>query len=92
ASSVAISRTADPVTVDQIRANTFRITSIAGLAGLPQVNIPFAGADGLPAGVSLLGPAGSDLALIRLAVEVGRQLAAIGTETRSSAALAAMAK
>ncbi|MCJ9714082.1 amidase, partial [Bordetella hinzii] len=37
ASSVAISRTADPVTVDQIRANTFRITSIAGLAGLPQV-------------------------------------------------------
>lgn len=92
ASSVAISRSADPVTVDQIRANTFRITSIAGLAGLPQVNIPFIGADGLPAGVSLLGPAGSDLALIRLAVTVGRQLGAIGTETQPSAALAAMEK
>jgi len=91
ASSVAISRTADPVMVDQIRANTFRITSIAGLAGLPQVNIPFIGADGLPAGVSLLGPAGSDLALIRLAVAVGRQLAAVGTET-PAAATAAMAK
>ncbi|OZI51295.1 amidase [Bordetella genomosp. 4] len=79
ASSAAISLTADPATVDTIRANTFRITSIAGLAGLPQVNIPFIGEDGLPAGVSLLGPAGSDLALIRLAVAVGQQLSALGT-------------
>ncbi|CAM4147103.1 amidase [Bordetella muralis] len=79
ASSAAISLTADPATVDAIRANTFRITSIAGLAGLPQVNIPFIGEDGLPAGVSLLGPAGSDLALIRLAISVGQQLSALGT-------------
>ena len=78
ASSVAISRTADAAAVDQIRTNTFRITSIAGLAGLPQVNIPFIGADGLPAGVSLLGPAGSDLALIRLAIAVGRRTGALG--------------
>ena len=78
ASSAAISRTADAAAVDQIRANTFRITSIAGLAGLPQVNIPFIGADGLPAGVSLLGPAGSDLALIRLAIAVGRRTGALG--------------
>ena len=50
---------------DSIR--TLRITCIAGLAGLPQVNIPMRGADGLPMGISLLGPAGSDLRLIRLA-------------------------
>ncbi|MBV7482279.1 amidase [Bordetella sp. BOR01] len=81
ASSAAISRSADPATVDAIRANTFRITSIAGLAGLPQVNIPFIGADGLPAGVSLLGPAGTDMALIQLAAAVGRHLDALGTSS-----------
>jgi amidase len=79
ASSAAIAHTADPATVDAIRAQTFRITSIAGLAGLPQVNIPFIGGDGLPAGVSLLGPAGSDLALIRLAISIGTRLSALGT-------------
>jgi len=79
ASSAAIAHTADAATVDAIRAQTFRITSIAGLAGLPQVNIPFIGGDGLPAGVSLLGPAGSDLALIRLAISIGKRLSALGT-------------
>ncbi|WP_233236132.1 amidase [Bordetella sp. LUAb4] len=79
ASSAAIAHTADAATVDAIRAQTFRITSIAGLAGLPQVNIPFIGGDGLPAGVSLLGPAGSDLALIRLAISIGTRLSALGT-------------
>ncbi|ALM85622.1 amidase [Bordetella sp. N] len=80
ASSAAIARTADPAAVDGIRAQTFRITSIAGLAGLPQVNIPFIGGDGLPAGVSLLGPAGSDLQLIRLAISIGKRLHALGTD------------
>ena len=79
ASSIAIARDADPATVDAIRASTFRITAIAGLAGLPQVNIPYIGADGMPAGISLLGPAGSDLALIRLACAAGRATAALGT-------------
>jgi amidase len=46
------------------------ITCIAGLAGLPQVSIPLMSPDGEPLGVSLLGPAGSDLALIRLAVQL----------------------
>ncbi|WP_454690594.1 amidase [Achromobacter aloeverae] len=78
ASSAAIARTADPAAVDAIRAQTFRLTSIAGLAGLPQVNIPFIGDDGLPAGVSLLGPAGSDLSLIRLAISIGKRLSALG--------------
>ena len=80
ASSAAIARTATPDTIDAIRTNTFRITSIAGLAGLPQVNIPFIDADGLPAGVSLLGPIGSDLALISLATDIGARLGAIGTQ------------
>ncbi len=91
ASSAAIARTADPAAVDAIRAQTFRITAIAGLAGLPQVSVPFIGADGLPAGVSLLGPAGSDLALIQLAVALGRQLGALGTSGASGASRASVA-
>ncbi|WP_144637697.1 amidase [Bordetella genomosp. 13] len=79
ASSAALRRDADAATVDRVRAQTFRITSLAGLAGLPQVSIPFLGDDGLPYGVSVMGPAGSDLALIRLACELGRQAGALGT-------------
>ncbi|MGH1482323.1 MAG: amidase [Geminicoccales bacterium] len=40
---------------------------IAGLVGLPQVNLPMAKIDGLPIGLSLIGAAGSDFQLLRLA-------------------------
>jgi amidase len=76
AASVAPLRDATPEQIDDIRARCFRITSIAGLSGLPQVSIPLAAPDGLPIGVSLLGPAGSDLALIRLATTIGQALPA----------------
>lgn len=72
--SVAPLRTASGPEIDAIRMRTLRISCIAGLAGLPQVSIPLATADGLPAGVSLIGPAGSDLALVQLAVQVARAL------------------
>lgn len=74
AASAAPRRDAPPDAVDAVRVRTLRMTCIAGLAGLPQVSIPLRGADGLPLGVSLLGPAGSDLALIQLATQVARQL------------------
>ncbi|KAF1048656.1 MAG: 2-amino-5-chloromuconic acid deaminase [Herbaspirillum frisingense] len=74
ASSVAPLRDASAAEIDQVRARTFRLTCIAGLSGLPQVSIPFFTPDGLPIGVSLLGPAGSDLALIRLAAGIRRSL------------------
>ncbi|NUU04363.1 amidase [Herbaspirillum robiniae] len=74
AASVAPLRDASPREIDDIRARCFRITCIAGLSGLPQVSIPFATPAGLPIGVSLLGPAGSDLALIRLATGIRRAL------------------
>lgn len=38
------------------------------------MSLPLATARGLPAGVSLIGPAGSDLALVRLAVQVWQAL------------------
>ncbi len=40
----------------------------AGLIGLPVVNVPVGfGAEGLPAGIQLIGPRGSDAMLLRLA-------------------------
>lgn len=67
--------------VEQVRARTFRITSIAGVAGLPQVSLPLPGVTGAPLGLSLIGPAGSDRALIHLAGALHDRLANItGTD------------
>ena len=70
AASLAPRRDADPSAVDAVRLRTMAITCIAGLAGLPQVSLPVRLAGGGVLGVSLLGPAGSDLALIRLAAKL----------------------
>lgn len=50
------------------RAATIRLTSLAGVGGLPAVNIPLRTHEGLPCGVCLVGPADSDRSLARLAV------------------------
>lgn len=70
AASAAPRRDADPKDVDAIRMRTMAITCIGGLSGQPFVNMPFAGADGTPLGICLMGPPGSDLALIELAIDV----------------------
>ena len=70
AASLAPRRDADPATVDAVRLRTMAITCIAGLAGLPQVSMPIATPEGVPLGVSLLGPAGSDLMLTKLAIRL----------------------
>lgn len=51
----------------EYRNQLMNLTAIAGLAGLPQLHLPVCELDGAPCGVSLVGPRGSDLALIRLA-------------------------
>lgn len=74
ASSLPPRRGAAEADVDALRARTMRITCIAGLAGLPQVSLPWSDEDGAPLGLSLVGPAGSDLALVRLARALARQM------------------
>lgn len=75
AASLAPRRDADPASVDAIRLRTMAITCIAGQAGLPQVSLPVRTAGGDTLGLSLLGPAGSDLALIGLARRLHAQIA-----------------
>ena len=71
---VAPLRSAPESALEDYRNRAIRMLCVAGLAGLPQLNLPLAGHSGAPMGLSLLGPAGSDRALVRLA----EQLAAAG--------------
>jgi len=57
----------DLAALDAVRQATMQLTCLAGIGGLPAVSIPLATADGLPVGACLVGPAGSDRALIELA-------------------------
>ena len=49
------------------RSRVLSLTCVAGLARLPQVTLPVGRVDGCPVGLSLMGPAGSDLDLLDLA-------------------------
>ncbi|WP_138465939.1 amidase [Poseidonocella sp. HB161398] len=55
--------------MEAFRTAAIRLLSIAGHAGLPQVSMPLAMVEDAPLGLSLIGPAGSDLGLIALAAE-----------------------
>lgn len=60
-------------TPDQFQAyreRALHLLCLAGLSGFPQITLPIGSVAGAPFGLSLLGPSGSDIALIRL----GRKL------------------
>lgn len=44
----------------RFRNQAMCLLRIAGLAGLPQISLPLANIDGLPLGLSLVGPPGAD--------------------------------
>jgi amidase len=48
------------------REIALRLLCLSGLSGFPQITLPLGSVDGAPFGISLLGPHGSDLKLIRL--------------------------
>lgn len=58
----------------QFRDRTLSLTAIAGLGKLPQVQIPAGFVDGAAIGLSLIGPRGSDRALLALAEKVAAEL------------------
>ena len=53
-----------------VREATLALTCVAGVGGLPAVTLPLTTSDGLPCGVSLVGPAGTDRALLALAMRL----------------------
>jgi amidase len=57
---------------DAYRTRVMRLTCIAGLGGLPQISIPIGTVEGCPVGLSFIGWAGGDEALLDLAVTLAR--------------------
>ena len=51
----------------RMRHQAMCLLCIAGLGGLPQISLPLAELDGLPLGLSLVGPSGADAQLLALA-------------------------
>jgi amidase len=56
--------------LDGYRNRALNLLSLSGLAGFPQISIPAARRLDAPLGLSILGPAGSDLSLARLAAKL----------------------
>jgi amidase len=75
APGIAPLRGTEEAVLDEFRARALAILCPAGLAGLPQVAIPAATLEGCPLGISLIGPRGSDAALLDLALRVEQALA-----------------
>lgn len=63
----AIPLDASDAAVDEVRLRTLCMTAVAGTAGLPQLSLPLLHDERGPVGLSLIGPPGSDLALLQLA-------------------------
>lgn len=60
--------TGQPLSVlDPLRDRITCLCAQGGLAGHPQVNLPGAAVDGLPVGLSIIGPRGSDAILVAVA-------------------------
>ena len=61
-----------PEEMDHFRTRVMRLTCTAGMAGLPQVNLPIGTLNGCPVGLSFIGWLGGDEALLDLACELAR--------------------
>lgn len=72
APSIAPPTNLDSDQMESFRVRVMRLTCIAGLAGLPQMNLPVGTVAGCPAGLSLIAWAGSDEALLDLAATLAR--------------------
>jgi amidase len=66
--------TASAAEQEAVREATVGVTSIAGLAGLPEVTLPVAEVEGAPIGLSLVAGHGRDRALLALATQAATLL------------------
>ena len=58
--------------LEEFRTRVMRLTCTSGISGLPQMNIPGGTITGCPIGLSFIGWAGGDEALLDLACELSR--------------------
>ncbi|MDO5289855.1 MAG: amidase [Pseudomonadota bacterium] len=64
-------RTSEPESaLEDYRNRAISLLCVAGMSGFPQLTLPLATRENAPLGISLLGPAGSDLSLVRLAERI----------------------
>jgi amidase len=61
----------DPIEkMDAYRTETIKMLCVAGLAGAPQISMPLGQRFGAPLGLSIVGAPGSDMHLVRLALQI----------------------
>jgi amidase len=53
--------------LEDYRSRSLKLLCVAGLTGCPQISLPLAARAGVPLGISILGPRGSDQSLIAIA-------------------------
>jgi amidase len=56
--------------LESYRNRSIQMLCLAGLSGFPQISLPLGQRLGAPLGLSLLGPAGSDMGLVQLAQQI----------------------
>jgi amidase len=56
--------------LNDYRNNALNLLCLSVLSGQPQVSIPLASRAGAPLGLSIMGPAGSDMSLVSLAARI----------------------
>ena len=62
--------TDDGEKMESYRNRSLQMLALSGLSGFPQISMPLGQRLGAPLGLSLLGPAGSDASLVRLAQRI----------------------
>jgi amidase len=62
--------------LNDYRNNALNLLCLSVLSGLPQVSMPLASRSGAPLGLSIMGPAGSDMSLVALARRIADASAA----------------
>ena len=65
--------------LEEFRTRVMRLTCTAGVSGLPQMNVPAGTINGCPVGLSFIGWAGGDEALLDLACELSRHSGMAGS-------------
>jgi amidase len=62
---IAPLRTVSSDDIERYRNRATHLMGLTPLCGMPQVSLPFAGREGAPLGISIIGPSGSDLGLVK---------------------------